>query len=235
MTTSHHHKKPPPSSESADADDAVDAEIDHRSGHQRRDGARGFWMRAGQPDVKRHGARLGGESDEDEQEGDRTERRRERRGVRTDVGEGLAARMRREQHEPDQDRRGADVGHRCVPLRSASRAAARWRCSTRSKQHRGERHQLPRRPGTSRRSSGGNEEQARQEQREHRGRGPTSQRVFRVADAVATGRQPDAGGRRHEERAERVECEVDAGKGQDCSWMWKVAGRPGREELLSRR
>ncbi len=208
----------------ADADDAVDAEVDHRPGHERRDRARCFRMRTGQPDVERHRAGLGGESDEHEQERDRAERRREGCGVRADVGEGLAAGVGREQHEPDQDRRRAEVGHRRVPLVGVASGFATMAVLDEEQEHRGERHQLPGDHEGRDARSGGNEEQARQEQREHRGRGPTSERVLRVADAVATRRQADDGRRCDEQRAERVEREVDAGEGQDLLAEWNVTG-----------
>ena len=52
----------------AEAEDAVDRDLEHHARHQRRDVARRRRVRAGQPDVQRHHARLGAEPDEREHE-----------------------------------------------------------------------------------------------------------------------------------------------------------------------
>ena len=126
----------------ADPDDAVYAHRDHRTGHHRRNRARRLGMRFGQPNVKRHGPRLRGKSQEHQHERGGANYRRERVRVGLDLSERLAAASKGEQQESQENRRRPELGHDAVPQRSVA-GFSTMTMFDHDEQHRADGHQLP--------------------------------------------------------------------------------------------
>ena len=103
----------------AEEENAVDPQLDHDAGHERRDVAGRRRMRAGQPHVERHQACLGAEADQREDEDQALEAGRERRGVLGQRREVTRAIGRQEEKERRQDESEPELRHAEVPVARA--------------------------------------------------------------------------------------------------------------------
>ena len=97
-----------------DPDDAVDAEVDHRRAHQRRHRAGRLRVRARQPRMQRHQARLRAEPGDREHE---HHGRGRRRAPQPGPVNRSAPAAPPQHHQPDQDRDKAELGHHGVKQR----------------------------------------------------------------------------------------------------------------------
>ena len=158
-----------------------------------------------QPDVKRHDARLGSESDDRQQEHEATKLRREMRRAGAQIGERRALGAGREQQEHRQQRHETELRHRDVPQPRVARLG-HVRLGHHQKVRR-ERHQLPREQERKDVPRAGHHAHAQQKDVEHQAeepqrRAPLVRRGIR--HAVDRRRQAADGDDGEEEGAERV-------------------------------
>ena len=130
-----------------------------------------------------------------------------------DGGERLTPGVGGQQHQAQQQRRRAELGHHRVPLAGHLHLGPPAVVDE-DQQQRGDRHQLPEEQERGDAGRGRDEEEGGDEEREDARRRPAGEAVAVVAETEDHGADPDDRADGHEEGAETVERQREASEGQ---------------------
>ena len=170
-------------------------------------GASGWAAR--QPHVQRHRTGFRAETDHRQHEGRRAHPRSEVWAVGGDHGEGLAPGAVSQQHQCQEQRGCAELGHHPVPLAGPLDLVAHAMVGQHQQQRR-HRHELPQEQEGADGRRGRHEQQRRDEKGEHARRSAAGESMALVAEAKNHGAQSDAGRDGDEERPEPTETERES-------------------------